>query len=482
MPNNIFTPQWRPKVHFTPQKNWMNDPNGLVFYNGQYHLFYQYNPHGNDWGNMNWGHASSTDLINWQHHPIAIEMDVAGLGYIYSGSAVVDFNNTSGLQQGEDPPLVAIFTHTQAGCETQRQSLAFSTDGGLSWQQYKNNPVIDNPGLLDFRDPKVFWHTPSQHWILVLTAGHQINFYRSENLFNWQYISSFGEDDGCHGGEWECPDLFELRTKDGEKKWVLLVSLVPGGPNGGNGTQYFVGDFDGQTFAPEHKDVRWLDYGPDNYAGVTWDGKQKLDNRRTLVAWMSNWIYAADMPTFPWRGAMCLPRDLSLIKHNQSFFVSNQPAKEIDDNLITFAKHSQTATDVNCELPTDSALDIKVSAEVNQGDKLYIRFSNSDGEVVELKYLPDHQKVVVDRSRAGWQYKLWRTPRLEADTTTSEGLINCRLVLDASSLEVFWQDGTTTMTICLLPTSAFNKIELASSQLGTKCLELSRIRHQSATD
>ncbi|WAJ71951.1 glycoside hydrolase family 32 protein [Catenovulum adriaticum] len=476
MPNNIFTPQWRPKAHFTPEQNWMNDPNGLVYYNGKYHLFYQYNPHGNDWGNMNWGHATSTDLVNWHHHPVAVEMSPKGLGYIYSGSAVVDYDNTSGLQTGEHPPLVALFTHTEANTEVQRQSLAYSLDGGDSWQQYANNPVIENPGIVDFRDPKVSWHPASSQWIMALTAGHSIEFYASKNLFDWAHISSFGEDDGSHQGEWECPDLFELTTETGIKKWVLLVSLVPGGPNGGSGTQYFIGDFDGVQFKAEHQDVRWLDYGPDNYAGVTWDGRQTIDNRRTLIAWMSNWTYAEDMPTFPWRGAMCLPRDLSLTQIDGNFYVTNLPAKEVLDSSQIVSEVTASDKVLSLPLSQKSALDIQLSCEITQSDKLYIRMFNDAGETVELKYLPQRQKLVVDRSQAGWSYKLWRTPRLEAKTFIDSGKVNARLVLDTSSLEVFWQQGSTTMTICLLPTQPFNRIEISSDNTGDKKISLAEIK------
>jgi fructan beta-fructosidase len=264
--------KYRPQIHFTPKTGWMNDPNGMVFYNGTYHLMYQYNPDSTVWGPMHWGHATSKDLIHWEHRPIALYPD--SLGTIFSGSAVVDLPNTSGFGKDGKPPLVAIFTHhdhagERAGSSTyQNQSIAYSVDEGKTWTKYSGNPVVKNPGIKDFRDPKVSWHQASKKWIMTLATLDRISFYSSPNLKDWTKESEFGKDVGAHGGVWECPDLFPLDV-NGKTIWVLLVSINPGGPNGGSATQYFTGDFDGKTFTPFQTDTRWIDYGPDNYAGVT---------------------------------------------------------------------------------------------------------------------------------------------------------------------------------------------------------------------
>ncbi|MEL7187120.1 MAG: glycoside hydrolase family 32 protein, partial [Pseudomonadota bacterium] len=256
----LYREKHRPGFHFSPPENWINDPNGLVWYDGLYHLFYQYNPYDKVWGAMHWGHAVSRDLVHWENRPVALNADHDGLGFVFSGSAFVDWNNTSGFQNGEHPPLIAMFTH-HSKFDEQTQSLAFSTDGGTNWQMYESNPVIENPGIADFRDPKVFWCDKSELWIMALAAGAVIKFYSSSNLRKWQFLSDFGKGIGTHGGVWECPDLFELCV-DGtdETRWVLLVSIGSGAPNGGSATQYFIGDFDGCKFVPDHTQVLWMDY------------------------------------------------------------------------------------------------------------------------------------------------------------------------------------------------------------------------------
>ena len=263
----------RPQIHFSPPENWMNDPNGMVFHSGVYHLFYQYYPDSTVWGPMHWGHATTSDLIHWENHPIALYPD--SLGYIFSGSAVVDENNTSGFGKEGKIPLVAIFTHHNPKAEkespttVENQSIAFSLDDGYTWTKYTGNPVLKNPGIRDFRDPKVFWFEDGKKWIMTLAASDQIIFYSSPDLKTWTKESEFGKEFGAHGGVWECPDLFSLQYKD-ETIWVLIVNINPGGPNGGSAAQYFTGQFDGKTFIPYQTDTRWADYGPDDYAGVTW--------------------------------------------------------------------------------------------------------------------------------------------------------------------------------------------------------------------
>ena len=273
----MYSEPYRPQFHFSPPNGWMNDPNGLVYYEGEYHLFYQHNPAAAVWGPMHWGHAVSRDLVHWENLPIALYPDA--IGAIWSGTVVVDADNTSGLVPGGG--LVALFSY-----ENQTQGAAFSTDRGRTWQMYASNPIL--PALeTDFRDPKVIWHQPTARWVMVISAKQVIKFFTSENLLDWEFASDFG-DWGFYGGVWEVPDLFPLSV-DGQEKWVLIVSINPGGPAGGNGTRYYIGDFDGQTFTNDYPGtLTWLDYGADNYAGTTWNNAQ--DGRRLFAGWMSNWM------------------------------------------------------------------------------------------------------------------------------------------------------------------------------------------------
>ena len=316
-----YNEPFRPQYHFSPEQGWMNDPNGLVYHNGDYHLFYQYYPHATVWGPMHWGHAVSKDLVTWEHKPIALFPDEKG--YIFSGSAVVDTHNTSGFSTTGEPPLVAIFTYfslpkeKSGSIETQSQGIAYSLDNGVTWEKYGGNPVLPNPGIKDYRDPKVFWHEPTKKWIMLLVAGDYVKLYSSKNLKKWNFLSDFGKELGSKGGVWECPDLFPLTTTSGETKWVMVVSIGNGAPNGGSGTQYFVGDFNGTQFTTNQKEYKWLDWGTDNYAGITYNNTP--NNERIFIGWMSNWQYALKTPTTPWRSAMTLPRELILEKVNNTF-------------------------------------------------------------------------------------------------------------------------------------------------------------------
>src|SRR5258705_1699538 len=295
--NNSYDEPYRPKVHFSPREKWMNDPNGMVYHNGIYHLFYQYYPDSTVWGPMHWVHATSKDMIHWEQQPIALYPD--SLGYIFSGSAVVDIDNTSGFGKDGIPPLVTIFTyHDPKGekdgkSDFQNQSIAYSLDEGRSWIKYVNNPVVKNPGIKDFRDPKVMWFEKEKKWVMTLATKDRITFYSSANFKEWTKESEFGENAGAHGGVWECPDWFPLEY-DGKQIWVLIVNLNPGGPNKGSATQYFLGDFNGKSFLPFNTETKWLDYGPDEYAGVTWSN---TGERKIFLGWMSNWLYANVVPT-----------------------------------------------------------------------------------------------------------------------------------------------------------------------------------------
>ncbi len=326
--------KYRPQIHFTPFAHWMNDPNGMVYYAGEYHLFYQFYPGSTFWGPMHWGHAISKDLVHWQRLPIALYPD--SLGWIFSGSAVMDLNNTSGLGTKDNPAMIAFFTYHNVKLERtgsnsfQNQGIAFSLDKGRTWNKYRYNPVLKNPGTRDFRDPKVFWYEKTKKWIVVLASGDRVKLYSSPNMVDWKFESDFGMNLGAHGGVWECPNLFPLKVENSkDTKWVLLVSINPGGPNGGSATQYFVGDFDGHQYKNTDTITRWIDYGKDDYAGVTWSGIPASDGRCIFIGWMSNWQYSDRVPTLSWRGANTIPRELSLLFEDHGYILASKPLSEL---------------------------------------------------------------------------------------------------------------------------------------------------------
>ena len=381
----------------------MNDPNGMVFHKGVYHLFYQYYPDSTVWGPMHWGHATTTDLVHWENHPIALYPD--SLGYIFSGSAVVDEKNSSGFGKEGQIPLVAIFTHHNPKAEkespltVENQSIAFSLDDGNTWTKYEGNPVLKNPGIRDFRDPKVFWHEPGKKWIMTLAASDQIIFYSSPNLKTWTKESEFGKEFGAHGGVWECPDLFPLEYK-GETIWVLIVNINPGGPNGGSATQYFTGQFDGKTFTPYQTDTRWADYGPDDYAGVTWSN---TGARKIFFGWMSNWDYANVVPTVKWRSASTLPRDLTLEKIGDRYFLCSLPVPEIEKIAgppVVLENLSEDNLDLSQKTGSlNGPARLQITSDTIQ--TFSITLSNKNGEKIMIGYDKAENSYFIDRSRAG---------------------------------------------------------------------------------
>jgi levanbiose-producing levanase len=315
---------WRPAAHLTPSKNWMNDPNGLVYENGTYHAFYQYNPKGNDWGNMSWGHSTSTDLVHWTEESVA--MEATDTEEIFSGSIVVDTDNTSGLGSTDEPAMVALYTSAYKDNAplpkgAQAQSVAYSLDHGRTWKKHQGNPVLNlEPASPNFRDPKVTWYEPGGYWVMttVVADDHVVKLYKSTDLLHWDFLSDFSGV-GAQGGLWEMPELLEVPVEGGnERRWVMLVSINPGGIAGGSGMQYFTGDFDGVTFRAEGaappdaplQDHQWVDYGADFYAATTISGAP--GGKPVLFGWMGNWDYAQKLPTTPWRGAMAIPRELTL--------------------------------------------------------------------------------------------------------------------------------------------------------------------------
>jgi fructan beta-fructosidase len=465
----------RPLFHFTPPTGWMNDPNGMVYHNGIYHLFYQHNPDDIVWGPMHWGHATSSDLIHWEHRPIALYPDEHGT--IFSGSAVVDHHNSSGLGSKENPPMVAIFTYhnaekaAQGAIDFQTQGIAYSTDNGTTWTKYHNNPVLKNPGIADFRDPKVFWHEESKSWIMILAVQHHVRFYRSPNLMDWEYASSFGENAGAHGGVWECPDLFELKVENEEKSssWVLLLSINPGGPNGGSATQYFIGDFDGYQFSNDHSDdtILWVDYGRDNYAGVTWSDIPSQDGRRVFIGWMSNWLYANKVPTEQWRSAMTLPRTLFLRHTDKGLRLFSEPVVEFEELRVNSLNLATREIDGDYNISSTYGLYLThLEADLNfilnkETTGIRVVFSNTLGERLAFGYNVKDQLFYVDRSNAGKSdFSDQFSGIATAPYEIANNALHIRCIIDVSSIEMFAQDGECVMTEIFFPTEPFTILRI----------------------
>lgn len=461
----------RPQFHFSPKKGWMNDPNGMVYLNGKYHLFFQHNPDSNVWGPMHWGHAISTDLVHWKEQPVALFPD--SLGTIFSGSAVVDSANTAGFGASA---LVAIFTHHNIHIEQEKtgkheyQSLAFSTDEGRTWKKYEGNPVLPNPGIVDFRDPKVMWHEESKQWIMTLATKQTITFYASPNLREWHRLSEFGKDIGAHGGVWECPDLFQLKSEAGEK-WILLVSINPGAPNGGSGTQYFVGEFDGTRFQADHTDIRWMDYGPEDYAGVTFSN---TGERKVLVGWMNNWEYANEIPASTWRGAATFARELKLIKLGKDFFLSSDLVSELDALYTRGGDEMAISVDGSYDL-SEKMRDFKgqymLELKTEEVRDFSLHLKNEKGEEVIIGFDASKNHYYVDRSKSG-------------NVTFKENFIlnaivprigkeapSLKLLVDVTSVEVFADGGLSVLTALFFPNEVLDGLEIRAHK-GLRIKEL----------
>lgn len=484
----------RPHFHFTPPEMWMNDPNGMVFYEDEYHLFYQYHPDGTVWGPMHWGHAVSRDLVRWQHLPIALYPD--SLGYIFSGSAVVDWNNTSGFGKNGKPPLVAIFTqHDMAGekagrSDFQYQSIAYSNDKGRSWTKYSGNPVIPNINKIrDFRDPKVIWDKMSKQWVMVFAAQDHVKLWGSPDLKKWTYLSDFGKEWGTHGGVWECPDLFPM-TIEGtkEKKWVLLQSLNPGSPNGGSGTQYFIGDFDGKNFRLDpafakevaNNKATWIDWGRDNYAGVTWSDIPQQDGRRIFMGWMSNWDYAQQVPTVNWRSAMTIPRRLTLQKTEAGLRLFSQPAKEMEklrgSRYSIDNKALAGALDVTSQLGfAPSVMEISLEIELPEDRKadFAVVLSNPLGEEYRIGYDAASNEFYSDRRKSGKLdfSEAFVAKRHLAPRRPTSRRVQLHLFFDVASCELFADHGAVALTDIFFPTQDFNTLKLVATGGAVKVLK-----------
>ncbi|NHF60718.1 glycoside hydrolase family 32 protein [Flavobacteriaceae bacterium TP-CH-4] len=471
--DSSYKEAFRPQFHFSPQEKWMNDPNGMVYHEGIYHLFYQYYPEDIVWGPMHWGHAISTDLVHWNHKPIALFPDEHG--YIFSGSAVVDTNNTSGFGTADNAPLVAVFTYhdmegEKAGRNNyQTQGIAYSLDNGDTWTKYEGNPVIGNEGLKDFRDPKVFWDDQSNQWIMSLVAGDHLQLWGSSNLKVWSKLSEFGRNQGAHGGVWECPDLFKVKVEDSdEEKWVLLISMNPGAPNGGSGTQYFVGDFDGKRFTTDQKGTRWLDWGTDNYAGVTYSNAP--DDKPIFIGWMSNWAYARETPTEMWRSAMTVPRTLYLEKIADEYTLFNYPIKALE-TLRTEPLKKEVELEVganeNIELTNLSQAEVKFTTS---GRDFILKLKNSNGEETVLTMDSGQQLFLLDRIASGktdFNERFANTMQQIPIENLPGGEYEVRILIDWSSVEVFIDKGQYVMTAQIFPTEHYTTVEVQNTSKST---------------
>lgn len=457
-----FTEKYRPAYHFTPAKNWMNDPNGLVYHNGEYHLFYQYNPEDYVWGHMSWGHAVSRDLKTWTELPVAIPEDEHWM--YFSGSAVIDKDNTSGFGKPGNPAMVAIFTMAAREGGKQAQGIAYSLDNGRTFTKYSANPVLDINST-EFRDPKVQWYEPTKSWLMTVSnsTDHTVSFYTSKNLKSWKLLSKFGPT-GAIGGVWECPDLFQLPV-DGnaaKKKWVLVVNINPGGVAGGSAAQYFLGDFDGTTFTADFPTsaavtgADWVDHGADYYAAVSWDNTPTND--RVMIGWMNNWTYAQKTPTSPWRSATSVPRTMGLKTINgevrlvQTPIVDASGKKSVRSGGRVSGVHSLGRT------PT-GAYQLDVSFDKTRARNYGVQVRTGRGQTTVVGYDARSQQVYLDRTRSG-------ESAFAANEVTggndfrgvhraayrpADGKVKLRILVDEASVEVFAGDGEAVLTDQIFP-------------------------------
>ncbi len=466
---------FRPQYHFSPPQNWMNDPNGLVFYDGEYHLFYQYNPFGIRWGHMSWGHAVSPDLVHWTHLPLALAEEDGVM--IFSGGAVVDWNNTSGFGAGDGPPLVAIYTGHNEEKRLQHQNLAYSNDRGRTWTKYSGNPVL-NFDLKDFRDPKVFWHQPGDQWIMVVSLPEErkIQFYGSPDLKGWTRLGEFGPE-GVVDGIWECPDLFELPVEGeaGVGKWILQVDLGDNPDRSGSGGQYFIGEFDGRTFRSDPAAASpWqavgtahqVDYGADFYASVSWSDIPASDGRRLWIGWMNNWRYGQEIPTTPWRSAQSIPRELRLVRVGEGLRLAQAPVRELaalrgpvtELADLTIEGRDTRLADAGIRGRT---LEIEAEFEPGTASEFGIKVLMGAGQETRIGYDAASGEVFVDRRRSG---QTDFHPEFAAvhrgPLALRDGRIKLRIFVDWSSVEVFGNDGLTVITDQVFPAPEADGVEL----------------------
>lgn len=455
----------RPTFHFSPARNWMNDPNGLVWYDGEFHLFFQYNPLGNDWGNMSWGHAVSPDLVHWEELPVALKHTATE--HVFSGSVVIDHANTSGLGTKDTPAMVAVYTSHDVLTEHQGQSVAWSLDKGRTWTRHPKNPVLDI-GARDFRDPKVFWYAEGGYWVMVvaLSAEHVVRLYRSDNLVAWDHLSDFGPA-GSVDDVWECPDLFPV-TVDGDPervRWLLVVSVQGGAPAGGSGMQYFVGDFDGTTFAADSPadvtEVSWVDFGADYYAAVSF--ADEPHGRRLLIGWMSNWAYAKDIPTEPFRGSMSAPRTYELCRRGDRLVLVQRPviegfpapthrsgAREISEGVHPLPEDCRgTHVVVTAEFEPGTAARVGLHVRVGGKERTVVGYDTADGA------------LYVDRTASGdTGFNPLFGAVHHAPLEPGDGVVRLEVHVDSTSLEVYADGGRVVLTDQIFPSPGSDGIAL----------------------
>ena len=418
---------FRPAYHHTPEYGWMNDPNGMFYKDGEWHLYYQWGPYGSMWNNLTWGHSVSRDLIHWEYRPEAIKPDA--LGYIFSGSCVVDHNNTAGF--GKDA-VIALYT---SAAEVQSQSLAYSLDGGDTFIKYPGNPIL-TADIADFRDPNMFWNEEIGKWNLILACGQEMRIYTSDNLIDWKEESRFGQSYGSHDGVWECPDLFKLPVEGtSEEKWVLFCNINPGGPAGGSATQYFIGDFDGSKFTLDNPEMYldgkalWQDYGKDHYAAVSFSNAP--DGRHTMIAWMSNWEYANNVPTMQFRSANTIAREPFLYNVDGKVYLGSRPSPE----------YAGTGLDKT----------VKVNGSCT------VTLSNENGEEFVITYDQNAMTLSCDRSRSGI-VDFSQHFNTVATAPVCRRITSFRIFVDNCSVEVFANDGEVCMTSLVFPSQPLNTV------------------------
>ena len=458
--------KFRPLYHHTPLYGWMNDPNGMFYKDGVWHLYYQTNPYGSKWQNMTWGHSSSKDLVNWEHHPYAIEPN--GLGSVFSGSSVIDHNNTAGF--GNDA-VVALYTSAGA---SQIQSMAHSNDGGMTFEIYPGNPVITLES--EARDPNMFWDEKNGQWVLTLAHAldHEILIFTSPDLKNWTLQSAFGKGIACQDGVWECPDLFRLPV-DGtnEEKWMLICNINPGGPFGGSATQYFVGDFDGKNFKADTDangvvPTKWMDYGKDHYATVSFSDAP--NDRRTVIGWMSNWQYAAEVPTMQYRSANTLPREVGLFRAaDGQIYASSAPSPELlslrGKVVSKSGKTSVGNKAKNFKLPVENegVCEIVLDVAPAKGGSIDITLSNPQGEKVVMTYNSADHTMAFDRTHSGVVDFSQDFPAVTVSPTfETDGEVTLRIFVDRSSVELFGDDGRFVMTNVVFPENPYTTLSVSS--------------------
>ncbi|TVU58179.1 glycoside hydrolase family 32 protein [Paenarthrobacter nitroguajacolicus] len=467
------TDPWRPVAHLTADKNWLNDPNGLVHHDGTYHAFYQYNPRGNSWGNMSWGHSTSTDLVHWEQQPVALEASPEE--EIFSGCIVMDQNNASGLGSAENPPMVALYTsaYGRNGALSegaQAQSVAFSLDNGTTWQKYQGNPVLNlAPTNNNFRDPKITWYEPGRYWVMttVVADAQVVKLFKSTDLLHWDYLSDFSGV-GAQGGLWEVPELVLMDVEDSTaKKWVMLLSINPGGIAGGSGMQYFVGEFDGTRFTAENaaapdaplSESQWLDHGADYYAANSISGAP--GDKPVLLGWMGNWDYAEHVPTTPWRGSMAIPRELTLVRGERRFEVRSAISAAARQTLERGDVKSKNLTvgSSDQDLGEDftgraQLIELEMDLTSSREAGVILRQSADANTGLRISYDKETRTVKVDRSRAGttnFSEKFSPYHAVSLPPSGSDGSVRLEILLDSSSVEVFAQDGAAVISDTFFP-------------------------------